>query len=71
MVKELLAERVDTIVRGWLNDNREEMTTKLANFIETSSQDMITKAIFGSASSHIEMMKASISMDLTNKLNQY
>lgn len=71
IVKELLAERMDTAIRSWLNDNRDEMTTKLTSFIETSAQEQIQQALFGTISMHFESMKFGITNDLTNKLNGY
>lgn len=69
-IKELMAERMDKAIRNWLNDHRDEMTTKLTNFIETESQVVIQRALFGTVASHLDMLKENIKMEFMSALNQ-
>lgn len=66
IVKELLAERMDSAIREFINDNREEMSRQLRDFVETSAQQHVLSALFGSVSNHFEFMQNAIKNDLMN-----
>ncbi len=71
LVKELLAERMDNAIRGWIDDNQELMAKELKSFIETSAEEAVMKGIVSMFHLPFESMKFQIQSEITNKFNQH
>ena len=71
LVKELLAERMDNAIRGWIDDNQERMTRELKVFVETSAEEAVMKGIVSMFQAPFENMKFQIQSEIANKFNQH
>ena len=71
LVKQLLAERMDNAIRGWIDDNQELMAKELKSFIETSAEEAVIKGIVSMFQLPFESMKSQIQSEIINKFNQH
>ena len=71
LVKQLLTERMDNAIRGWIDDNQELMAKELKSFIETNAEEAVIKGIVSMFQLPFESMKSQIQSEIINKFNQH
>ena len=71
VVKELLAERMDNAIRGWIDANQELMAKELKTFIESSVEDAVMKGIVSMFQAPFEVMKLHMHREITDKFNKH
>lgn len=70
IVKELLAERMDFLVREWIESNKDEMTRQLKDYIEASTEEAMMHCIRTMFFGGFEAMKSDILFKVTDQVNQ-